>query len=177
MEKRLITAALPYINAVPHLGNIVGSHLPADIFSRYCRLKGYDTVFIGGTDEHGTATEIAAKQHKVTPKQLADFFYKIHKEIYDWFNLSYDNFNAHKDIVRLINERVKFAKSELGENDDCLPIISVNGKIHQYVFVDECSRGFTHKRIIEEWNNLDKLHMHQGFFLFCSIVLLLGQAF
>ena len=59
-EKRLITAALPYTNNVPHLGNIVGSHLPADIFARYCRLIGHETVFIGGTDEHGTASEIAA---------------------------------------------------------------------------------------------------------------------
>ncbi|MEK6906429.1 MAG: class I tRNA ligase family protein [Nanoarchaeota archaeon] len=46
---RLITAALPYINNVPHLGHIVGSHLPADIFARYCRARGYDTLFIGGS--------------------------------------------------------------------------------------------------------------------------------
>lgn len=92
-EKRLITSALPYTNNVPHVGNIVGSHLPADIFARYCRAIGYDTVFIGGTDEHGTATEIAAQIHNLTPKQLCDFFYKIHKEIYDWFEISYDNFS------------------------------------------------------------------------------------
>lgn len=92
-EKRLITSALPYTNNVPHVGTIVGSHLPADIFARYCRASGYDTVFIGGTDEHGTATEIAAQQNNLTPKELCDFFYKVHKEIYDWFNISYDNFS------------------------------------------------------------------------------------
>ena len=92
-EKRLITAALPYTNNVPHLGNIVGSHLPADIFARYCRLVGHETVFIGGTDEHGTASEIAAYKYGITPKELCDFFYKIHKDICDWFNLSYDNFS------------------------------------------------------------------------------------
>ena len=52
-QRRLITAALPYINNVPHLGHIVGSQLPADIFARYCRSKGYETVFVGGTDENG----------------------------------------------------------------------------------------------------------------------------
>ena len=59
-QRRLITAALPYINNVPHLGHIVGSHLPADIFARYCRSKGYETVFVGGTDENGSTSEIAA---------------------------------------------------------------------------------------------------------------------
>ena len=59
-QRRLITAALPYINNVPHLGHIVGSHLPADIFVRYCRSKGYETVFVGGTDENGSTSEIAA---------------------------------------------------------------------------------------------------------------------
>ena len=92
-EKRLITAALPYTNNVPHIGNIVGSHLPADIFARYCRLNSYDTILIGGTDEHGTASEIAAQKLGITCKKLCDFYFKIHKDIYDWFNISYDNFS------------------------------------------------------------------------------------
>ncbi len=92
-EKRLITAALPYTNNVPHIGNIVGSHFPADIFARFCRLKGYDTVFIGGTDEHGTASEIAAQKFGITPKKLCNFYFKVHKQIYDWFGISYDNFS------------------------------------------------------------------------------------
>jgi methionyl-tRNA synthetase len=94
-EKRrvLVCCALPYTNAVPHIGNIVGSHLPADIFARYCRLKGYETLFIGGADENGTPTEVAAIELKVTPKRLTDVFYGVHKTIYDWFEISYDNFS------------------------------------------------------------------------------------
>ena len=92
-EKRLITVALPYTNNVPHIGNIVGSHLPGDIFARYCRLIGHDAILIGGTDDHGTAAEIAAQKYNITPKELANFFYKIHKDIYDWFNINYDNFS------------------------------------------------------------------------------------
>ncbi len=92
-EKRLITSALPYTNNVPHIGNIVGSHLPADIFARYCRMLGHDTVFIGGTDEHGTASEIAAFKYGITPAELCNLFYKIHKKIYDWMEISYDNFS------------------------------------------------------------------------------------
>jgi len=89
----LVCCALPYTNAVPHVGNIVGSHLPADIFARYCRLKGYETLFIGGADENGTPTEVAALELKVTPRRLTDVYYGVHKMIYDWFEISYDNFS------------------------------------------------------------------------------------
>jgi methionyl-tRNA synthetase len=89
----LVLCALPYTNAVPHVGNIVGSHLPADIFARYCRLKGFETLLIGGADENGTPTEVAALELKVTTRRLTDVFYAVHKRIYDWFEISYDNFS------------------------------------------------------------------------------------
>ena len=57
----LITSALPYVNNVPHLGNIVGCVLSADVFARYCRIRGYNTLYICGTDEYGTATETKGK--------------------------------------------------------------------------------------------------------------------
>lgn len=98
-QRYLITAALPYVNNVPHIGNIVGSHLPADIFARYCRLKGRDIVFIGGTDEHGSPSEIAAQKAGIPVEELCDTFYKIHKDIYDWFDLSYDNFSRTSRLV------------------------------------------------------------------------------
>ncbi len=92
-QRRLITAALPYINNVPHLGHIVGSHLPADIFARYCRAKGYETVFVGGTDENGSTSEIAALKLGVPLEDFSDRLHQEHKKIYDWFGISYDNFS------------------------------------------------------------------------------------
>jgi len=91
--KRLITAALPYINNVPHLGHIVGSHLPADIFARFCRSKGYETLFVGGTDENGSTSEIAAEKVGVNINEFSDRLHLEHKKVYDWFNISYDNFS------------------------------------------------------------------------------------
>jgi methionyl-tRNA synthetase len=93
VEKILITCALPYVNNVPHIGNIAGSHLPSDIFARLCRLAGYDTVFIGGSDEHGTPAEVTAERLGISPAVLSNFYFKIHKEIYDWLDISYDNFS------------------------------------------------------------------------------------
>jgi methionyl-tRNA synthetase len=88
----LITSALPYVNNVPHLGNIIGCVLSADVFARYCRSRGYDCIYVGGTDEYGTATEIKALEEGVTPKQICDKYYAIHKGIYDWLGISYDIF-------------------------------------------------------------------------------------
>eukprot|EP00026_Physarum_polycephalum_P003747 Phypoly_transcript_03761.p1 GENE.Phypoly_transcript_03761~~Phypoly_transcript_03761.p1 ORF type:complete len:780 (+),score=110.86 Phypoly_transcript_03761:141-2342(+) len=88
----LITSALPYVNNVPHLGNIIGCVLSADVFARYCRLKGYNTLYICGTDEYGTATETKALQEGTTPRAICDKYHKLHAEIYEWFNISFDKF-------------------------------------------------------------------------------------
>ena len=61
-KKRLITSALPYVNNEPHLGNIIGCVLSADVYARFCRLKGYETLYVCGTDEYGTATENKARE-------------------------------------------------------------------------------------------------------------------
>lgn len=104
-QKILVTAALPYVNNIPHIGNIVGSHLPADIFARFMRINGYEVKFIGGADEHGTPIEVAAIKKNTTPKELCDYYYKIHKKIYDWFNISYDNFSrTSKEIHHKITQ-------------------------------------------------------------------------
>lgn len=88
----LITSALPYVNNVPHLGNIVGSVLSADIFARYCKRRNYNTLFVCGTDEYGTATETKALEEHVTPRELCNKYHKIHKEVYDWFGIGFDYF-------------------------------------------------------------------------------------
>ncbi|XP_062603624.1 methionine--tRNA ligase, cytoplasmic-like isoform X3 [Saccostrea cucullata] len=88
----LITSALPYVNNVPHLGNIIGCVLSADVFSRYCRLRNYNCLYICGTDEYGTATETKAIEEGITPREICDKYNKIHREIYDWFNISFDKF-------------------------------------------------------------------------------------
>lgn len=107
----LITSALPYVNDEPHLGNIIGCVLSADVFARYCRARGLNTLYIGGTDEYGTATEIRASQEGCTPNELCDRFHKIHVDIYQWFNISFDKFGRtttrnQTDIAQQIFSRV-----------------------------------------------------------------------
>lgn len=104
--KILVTAALPYVNNIPHIGNIVGSHLPADIFARFMRILNYDVTFIGGADEHGTPAEVSANKKGISPKELCDYYYEIHKKIYEWFDISYDNFSrTSKEIHHKITQQ------------------------------------------------------------------------
>ena len=66
--------------------------LSADVFARFCRLRGYETMYVCGTDEYGTASETRALQEGVTPRELCDRYHEIHKSIYSWFNISFDYF-------------------------------------------------------------------------------------
>jgi methionyl-tRNA synthetase len=88
----LITSALPYVNNIPHLGNIIGCVLSADVYSRYCRLRGYNSIYVCGTDEYGTATETKAIQEGLTPKEICDKYHEIHKKVYEWFDIDFDIF-------------------------------------------------------------------------------------
>ncbi|XP_068621772.1 methionine--tRNA ligase, cytoplasmic [Battus philenor] len=88
----LITSALPYVNNVPHLGNIIGCVLSADIFARYCRQCDYNTLYICGTDEYGTATETKALEEGVTPREICDKYFDIHNAVYRWFDIGFDYF-------------------------------------------------------------------------------------
>jgi methionyl-tRNA synthetase len=90
-KRRLVTSALPYVNNIPHLGNLI-QVLSADVFSRYCRQAGFETLYICGTDEYGTATETKALEEGVTPKELCDRFHVIHRDIYQWFGIAFDKF-------------------------------------------------------------------------------------
>ncbi|MFE1322167.1 methionine--tRNA ligase [Kitasatospora phosalacinea] len=92
MTRQLITSALPYINGIKHLGNMVGSMLPADVYARYLRQRGHEVLYICATDEHGTPAELAAQEAGLP---VAEFCARAHdqqKAIYDGFRLSFDYF-------------------------------------------------------------------------------------
>jgi methionyl-tRNA synthetase len=94
MEKRkiLITTALPYVNGLPHLGHLAGNFLPADMYARYNRLVGNEVLWIGGTDEHGSPSEIAAAKEGMDVYAYVTKYYEMHKAIYEKFGFSFDYF-------------------------------------------------------------------------------------
>jgi len=93
MSRRiLITSALPYVNGIKHLGNLVGSLLPADVHARFHRQIGNEVLFICATDEHGTPTEIAAERAGQSPSVYCDVQHARQAEVYRDFSLSFDHF-------------------------------------------------------------------------------------
>ena len=92
MARHLITSAIPYINGIKHLGNLVGSQLPADLFARYLRQRGHEVLFLCATDEHGTPAELAAAK---AGKPVAEYCAEMHDvqaKIAAGFRLSFDHF-------------------------------------------------------------------------------------
>ncbi len=92
MKKHLITSALPYINGVKHLGNLVGSLLPADVYARFLRQQGHEVLCICGTDDHGAPAEIAAQQAGQSVESFTAAMYETQAEIYRQFGLDFNYF-------------------------------------------------------------------------------------
>ncbi|MFD4659952.1 methionine--tRNA ligase [Kitasatospora sp. NPDC058444] len=92
MARHLITSALPYINGIKHLGNMVGSMLPADVYSRYLRRRGHEVLFICATDEHGTPAELAAQEAGLPVAEFCARAHGAQRAVYDGFGLSFDHF-------------------------------------------------------------------------------------
>lgn len=92
MPRHLVTSALPYINGIKHLGNLIGSMLPADVYARYLRLRGHEVLYICATDEHGTPAELGANEAGL---EVADYCRQQHElqaDVYRRFCLSFDHF-------------------------------------------------------------------------------------
>ena len=115
MTKWVVTSAWPYSSDIPHLGNMIGSVLSADVFARFQRLIGNEVVFVSGSDEHGTPVEVEAIKRKIPIKQLADENHARICKIFNGWNMSYDNYTrteseVHKKFIRQIY-------TEIYEND------------------------------------------------------------
>ena len=114
MARILITSALPYINGIKHLGNLVGSQLPSDVYARYMRARGNEVMYICATDEHGTPAELAAaKAGKPVAEFCADMW-QVQKDIADGFRLSFDYFGRSSSAEN--RELTQHLAAKLGES-------------------------------------------------------------
>ena len=169
--RKLITSALPYIHGISHLGNIVGSMLPADVYARFCRLRGDEVLFVCGSDSHGTMYEVTAAKMKITPKELV---YKNHekmKKILKKFELNFEYYgitdsDTNKELSYHIFNRLDengYLKEEEVENVYCekcarfLPDRWVEGKcpfcggLTRGDQCDDCGKLVDVKDIIEPY--------------------------
>lgn len=92
-KRYTITAALPYTNGPIHIGHLAGVYIPADIYTRYLKLKGEDVLFVCGSDEHGVPITIKAKKEGVSPQDVVDKYHKIIKDSFEAFGVQFDNYS------------------------------------------------------------------------------------
>ena len=94
MEKKfkrtLVTTALPYANGPVHIGHLAGVYVPADIYTRYLRLRGEDVVMVGGSDEHGVPITLRARKEGITPQEVVDRYHAIIKDSLEELGVSFD---------------------------------------------------------------------------------------
>lgn len=125
MEKKfnrtLVTAALPYANGGVHIGHLAGVYVPADIYTRYLRLKGREVLYVCGSDEHGVPITIRARKEGCTPQDVVDRYHKLIKESFEGFGISFDVYSRtssethHKtaaDFFRRLYDKGEFVERE-----------------------------------------------------------------
>ncbi len=121
----IIGSAWPYVNYIPHLGNMVGSSLSADVFVRYLRLKGEKVIFVSGSDVHGTPIEVEARKLGVDPHEYVEIMHRIVVDLFKKWNISYDNYTTTESKTHISFVQKFFMKLyERGlifEKEDILP--------------------------------------------------------
>ena len=115
MKRVLITSAIPYINGIKHLGNLIGSQLPADLFARYQRARGHEVLFLCATDEHGTPAELAAAKADMPVDAFCADMHKVQADIAKGFHLSFDHFGRSSSVQN--KELTQYFAGRLAEND------------------------------------------------------------
>ena len=98
-ERYMLTSALPYANGPIHLGHLAGAYLPGDIFARFCRQMGRDVLYICGSDEHGVAIMMRARQEGRSPQEIVDHFHERIKVSFEKFGMSFDHYGRTSSKV------------------------------------------------------------------------------
>ena len=111
-QKYLITSALPYVNNNLHIGHLIGCLLPSDVYARFCRAKGHDVLYIGGSDEHGTTSEIGAARENMPVEEYVEKYRAKHLDVVRNFKLSFDLYgrthtNAQEKLIHELFNRLE----------------------------------------------------------------------
>ena len=114
MTRTLITSALPYINGIKHLGNLIGSQLPSDVYARFCRARGDEVMFICATDEHGTPAELAAAKAGKSVDAYCAEMHEVQANLARGFGLSFDHFGRSSSQQN--HELTQYFAGKLAEN-------------------------------------------------------------
>ena len=118
-QRQFITTPIYYINDRPHIGHAYTT-IVADVLTRYSRLKGVETFFLTGTDEHGGKVLEAAQKANLKPREFCDRISSLFKDAWKNLNIEYDYFvrttdKRHEEAVKIFLEKLYNSKTEKGE--------------------------------------------------------------
>jgi methionyl-tRNA synthetase len=114
MEEKLktfyLTTPIYYPSGNLHIGHAYTT-VAGDAMARYKRLRGYDVMYLTGTDEHGQKIQRKAEEAGITPQQYVDGIVEGIKELWKKLDISYDDFirtteERHKQVVEKIFARL-----------------------------------------------------------------------
>ncbi|MHA1991283.1 MAG: methionine--tRNA ligase [Candidatus Hodarchaeales archaeon] len=128
-EKYIVTSALPYVNGIKHLGNFIGSLLPADVYTRFLKAQGHDAIYICSSDDHGTPAELGAIEEKMPVADYVRKYHEIQSKIYDDFGLEFEIFGNTSDQANHEITQHLFKKlydNELVEEKEIVQLYSVD---------------------------------------------------
>ncbi len=147
MKKFYITTPIYYANDIPHIGHAYTT-LAADVIARYHKIRGYDVLFITGTDEHGKKIKDAAENKGMQPKEFADTLVPSFKSAWEKLNIQYDRFIRTTDPDHII--KVKEILKKLHDNGDIY-----KGEYEGY-YCTACEAYYTQKELLKD--NLCPIH-------------------
>ena len=128
-EKYIVTSALPYVNGIKHLGNFIGSLLPADVYTRFLKAQGHDAIYICATDDHGTPAELGAIDEGMSVKEYVKKYHNVQIKIYKDFGLEFEIFGNTSDQTNHEITRYLFKKlynNDLIEEKEIIQLYSVD---------------------------------------------------
>ena len=127
----VITAGMPYANGPLHLGHLAGAHVPADVLARYMRmLIGNENVlFVCGTDDHGSTSEVAAIKNNQTVREFIDTIHAKQSETMKHYGISLNVYSGTS-------------------KPECFPIHS---ELSQDFFRKLYKNGMLEKKVSKQW--------------------------
>lgn len=110
-DKAVVTSALPYANGEIHLGHIASTYLPADVTTRFLKLKGVQAYHVCASDDYGTPILIQSEKEGTTPREYAERWNRRDAEDFASMNIDFDTFGntsltEHAEFVKYVFEKL-----------------------------------------------------------------------
>ena len=91
-DKAIITSALPYANGEIHLGHVASTYLPADVTTRFLKLKGVEAYYVCASDDFGTPILIQSEKEGKSTSEYVAYWNKRDYEDFTAFGIDFDYF-------------------------------------------------------------------------------------